>query len=260
MSIFGWKILFGVLAGIGVLSCLLCIVIGVDAKSRTSTVKRSFNFLKPITLLGIPSIAIVVMATCLNYGGTSVMTYRFTNLAKLTYKLESWQFGLAMAPYGLSTILGNLVGGKLADIAKRRNSAFLLILTLIGLVGFPSGLIAFGFVAEGSLVWSIIFMFVVGFFVCFTYPPTLCYAMEKQPKGGSSVVATFQVSYFPAVSALWSCPYALPLDNVNICSGSYTDRALWNLSSISDFRMHDSHSITALAGTLGVRILFTQEN
>ena len=190
------------LSGISAIFAILCFVLLPETLHGASTTKRSFNFLKPIKLFTVPSVGILLAASCLNYGGSGLMLFQFSLACKEIHKVSSWQLGLLLAPYGFGTILGNLCGGKLADfLKKRQGEKGLLILVLLGLTCYPLGLIVFGYLLETShFPFAVGCTFVVGFSICFCYAPALCFAIARNPNNASAVVAAFQLSYCPGVS------------------------------------------------------------
>lgn len=195
----GWRYLFMGLSGLGIIAALATFFLLPETLDGSS-LKRSFNPIKPLKLLLVPSIGLTILSTSLNYGGSSLMLSQFSIEAKQIHHLRTWEVGLCLAPYGLGTIFGNLVSGKLSDTLRVKFGAKgYLFIVISGILGYTATVFIFGQFVETNFVVAVICTFFVGFFITLTYPAALVFAIEQQPQNPSAVAAAFQISYLPSV-------------------------------------------------------------
>lgn len=107
----GWRTTFWMVAGLGTLS-LLGVAKGLPREIR---VDRPGNLREQISVLGSGRLLMAFAMNLFGYGGTFVA---FTYLAPLLEQVSGFsasRVGQILFLYGLSVIVGNMVGGRLAN-------------------------------------------------------------------------------------------------------------------------------------------------
>ncbi|MEU9706110.1 MFS transporter [Streptomyces sp. NPDC047981] len=144
---FGWRTTFSTIAVLGVAAALLVWVTVPTAKGATDNagVARELKVFKKWDVLG------TVLATALCSGGMfTLITYMVPLLTDVSGFADSWVPGLLIA-YGVGSIVGNMIGGRLADRA--------LMASIIGLSTLLTVTLALYWLVSPVMALSGLFVF-----------------------------------------------------------------------------------------------------
>lgn len=155
-NIIGWRIIFAVIAAIGLVSFLALMMAmpeeDADLRKKLETLKSLKTILKP-QLLASASITVMAYA-----GAFSFYTYISPVLSKIT-GLTSETSSAILLIYGVMAAVGNTVGGKLTD---RKGNDYAVMIILISLAIVLSGIGLFQ-----SFAWAM--MIFIGLLGAITY-------------------------------------------------------------------------------------------
>ncbi|MBD9499626.1 MFS transporter [Pseudomonas sp. PDM17] len=200
-QLYGWRAAFWVVTGIGVLAlAILAIYLPrQSAPPAAGKLRDDFRVLKrPAVLLGL-------LTTVLGFGGVfTVFSYVSPLLTRLAGFSES-----AVSPvllvFGGGLVLGNLLGGKLAD--RKLVPALLGSLVALAVV---MGLMSF---ALENRVAVVIFIALLGAAGFATVPPLQMWVLEKAHGAGQSVAASFNIAAFNLGNALGAWLGGMTIDH-----------------------------------------------
>ncbi|MCU9949917.1 MFS transporter [Pseudomonas sp. PDM13] len=186
----GWRAAFWAVTAVGLVA-LVIIALFVPRdheKPAPSSLREDFR------VLGRPAVLLGLLTTVLGFGGVFTV---FSYIAPLLTRVSG--FGeAAVSPvllvFGAGLVLGNLLGGRLAD--RRLLPALLGSLVALALV---LGLM--GFVLENQAA-VIAFTFLLGAAGFATVPPLQIWVLEKAEGAGQSVAASFNIAAFNLGNAL----------------------------------------------------------
>merc|ERR1711934_604883 len=115
-------------------------------------------------------------------GGIYVMMIALPILLPRYYDASPLEVGLAMMPMGIMSVIGALIGGKVADrCSVRFGRGARLIPLVIGQSMAGLGVMVFGYAVDKGVYYPIIIIAVVGFFRAFQQPAMLTFAIEQMP-------------------------------------------------------------------------------
>lgn len=186
----GWRAAFWAVTVVGVVA-LVIIALFVPRdheKPAPSSLREDFR------VLGRPAVLLGLLTTVLGFGGVFTV---FSYIAPLLTRVSG--FGeAAVSPvllvFGAGLVLGNLLGGRLAD--RRLLPALLGSMAALAVV---LGLM--GFVLENQIA-VIAFTFLLGAAGFATVPPLQIWVLEKAEGAGQSVAASFNIAAFNLGNAL----------------------------------------------------------
>ncbi|MDW3711808.1 MULTISPECIES: MFS transporter [unclassified Pseudomonas] len=186
----GWRAAFWAVTVVGVVALvIIALFVPRDReKPAPSSLREDFR------VLGRPAVLLGLLTTVLGFGGVFTV---FSYIAPLLTRVSG--FGeAAVSPvllvFGAGLVLGNLLGGRLAD--RRLLPALLGSMAALAVV---LGLM--GFVLENQVA-VIVFTFLLGVAGFATVPPLQIWVLEKAEGAGQSVAASFNIAAFNLGNAL----------------------------------------------------------
>ncbi|CAK7893784.1 dityrosine transporter 1 [[Candida] anglica] len=230
-----WRVIFGVLAGLGFLFAVIVLFFLPEtlevtklqlvlAEIRKDKPKKKFvwipyNPFRVVEALKYPNLFL---------GGFIVMSLTFTMYGLLTpiryvvdprFNLTSPIYGaLFYLPPGLGYLVGSILGGKWADIVvkyfiKKRGKRIpedRIYATIIPLgVVYPVCMLVYGWSLEkkvGGMVLPIVFMFISGLAQTFVFPASNTYCVDSMPElGGDAVGSSYFSRYISSAVASATC-------------------------------------------------------
>ncbi|MGW3556394.1 MFS transporter [Streptomyces sp. NPDC000963] len=154
----GWRVTFVLIAGLGVLG-ILGILRFVPADRRPEAVSVSSE----LTALRNPQVVLAMLMTVLGFGGVfAAVTYIapiLTEVASFSASSVPW----VLAVFGCGLVLGNVVGGRLAD-------RWLMPMLRTALTLLSATLLLFSYAASHQVA-AVVLTFLVGVFGFATVPP-----------------------------------------------------------------------------------------
>jgi len=200
-QLYGWRAAFWGVTGIG----LLALAILAIYLPRHSAPPASGNLRDDFRVLKRPAVLLGLLTTVLGFGGVfTVFSYVSPLLTRLAGFSES-----AVSPvllvFGGGLVLGNLLGGKLAD--RRLVPALLGSLVALAVV---MGLMSFALQNQVAVVVFIALLGAAGFA---TVPPLQMWVLEKAHGAGQSVAASFNIAAFNLGNALGAWLGGLTIDH-----------------------------------------------
>jgi MFS transporter, DHA1 family, inner membrane transport protein len=183
-QLFGWRSTFWAVTVVGILA--LVVIWAFVPRDKAVAAQGSFRddlkvFRRPQVLLGL-------LTTVLGYAGVFAV---FTYIAPILTSLAGFSEG-AVSPlmllFGLGLMIGNLAGGKLADL-RLTPALFgsLIALTLVlGLMSF----------AIHDRITAAAFVFLLGVSAFATVPPLQMWVLEKAEGAGQSLASSFNIAAF----------------------------------------------------------------
>lgn len=187
---FGWRATFWAVAGVGVVATLvLTFFVPADkARPEASDWRADFAVMRrrPV-LLGLST-------TVLGYAGVfAVFTYIAPLLTQITGFAESAVSPILLV-FGVGTIVGNLVGGRLAD--KHLVSTVLgSLLTLAVVLGLMT-------LVLHSKVLTVVFVGLVGAAAFAMVSPLQMWVLQKADGAGQSLASSFNIAAFNLGNAI----------------------------------------------------------
>jgi len=187
---FGWRATFWAVAAVGVvaLATIQALV------PRDAVAPEKMDWRADVAALGRRSVLLGLLTTVLGYAGVFAV---FTYIAPLLTRITGLSAG-AVPPillvFGGGLVVGNLLGGKLAD---RRLEA-----TVLGsLVALAVVLGAFGF-ALRQPVLAVAFVGLLGVAAFATVAPLQMWVMSKADGAGATLASSFNIAAFNLGNAL----------------------------------------------------------
>lgn len=200
-QLYGWRAAFWVVSGIGVVAlAILALYLPRDsAPPAAGSLRDDFRVLKrPAVLLGL-------LTTVLGFGGVfTVFSYVSPLLTRLAGFSES-----AVSPvllvFGGGLVLGNLLGGKLADrkLVPALLGSMLALAVVLGLMSF----------ALENRIAVVAFIALLGAAGFATVPPLQMWVLEKAHGAGQSVAASFNIAAFNLGNALGAWLGGMTIDH-----------------------------------------------
>lgn len=185
---FGWRSTFWAVAVFGPLTMIaLTLWLPKEKNKLTISVKQEINIVRQ------PKVILSLMLTILGFSGVfAVFTYIAPLLTSVT-KFQSAAIAPILLIFGLGLIIGNIVGGKLAD--KKLTATLIGSLTLLAIV-----LIALGiFIHQPTAV--VILVGLLGFAGFATVPALQLNILEKT-NSSSALVSALNIGAFNIGNAL----------------------------------------------------------
>ncbi|MFT3996855.1 MAG: MFS transporter [Asticcacaulis sp.] len=186
----GWRATFWAVGGIGVLAMIvLALFVPHGEKPETEDDWRS-----DLRVLGRRPVLLGLLTTVMGFGGVfAVFTYIAPLLRQVTGFSEA-----AVAPillvFGGGLVVGNLLGGKLAD----RN----LIATMIGAMLALFAVLLLFPLALHSKVAAVVFVGLIGITAFATVAPLQMWVLSKAEGSGQSLASSFNIAAFNLGNAL----------------------------------------------------------
>lgn len=121
---FGWRTLFLLVGTIGAATVLaIWVFVPVRPAPQGATIRGELSALRKL------QVWLVLLIGIVGFGGFfAVYTYISPTMTKVTGLAESW-LPLVLALYGIGMVLGNIIGGRLADRSVK--GSIYLVMTLI---------------------------------------------------------------------------------------------------------------------------------
>jgi len=180
---FGWRSTFWAVTLVGVVA--LAVICAFVPRDRTVAQGSFSNDLK---VLRRPQVLLGLLMTVLGYAGVFAV---FTYIAPILTSLSGFT-DAAVSPlmliFGLGLMLGNLMGGRLADLR--------LTPALIGSLMALTVVLAVMTFAIHERVAAASFVFLLGVAAFATVPPLQMWVLEKAEGAGQSLASSFNIAAF----------------------------------------------------------------
>ncbi|ORX90394.1 MFS general substrate transporter [Basidiobolus meristosporus CBS 931.73] len=211
----GWRVIFFMLAGLGLLVLVLIILalpetmpeIRARNYARQNnltppTVTKKVSIIQPLLMLQYPSAVMVILYAC----SILASVYSYTTSVPITFRsqygLDTSQVGLLYLSSGVGNIIGALLGGRLSDYSLRKlrvkyqgtrippEARFNLV--WFGSIFFPVSLLCYGWLVRFNvnIVGPLVTMFLIGFNSTYVFSNTSTYIVDIFPGYGASATAT----------------------------------------------------------------------
>lgn len=145
----GWRVAFAVIASGGLLTMLLVFVFIPPMKPYTGSNARA-----ELSALKLPQVWLTLGVASIGFGGMfAVYSYITPTLTEVTH-LRLEHVPLALVTWGLGMVVGNLVGGWMADRA--------LIPAIFGMLVWNAVFLALFSLTASSTFWAICTLFLIG--------------------------------------------------------------------------------------------------
>jgi MFS transporter, DHA1 family, inner membrane transport protein len=180
---FGWRSTFWAVTLVGVVA--LAVICAFVPRDRTVAQGSFSNDLK---VLRRPQVLLGLLMTVLGYAGVFAV---FTYIAPILTSLSGFT-DAAVSPlmliFGLGLMLGNLMGGRLADLR--------LTPALIGSLMALTVVLAVMTFAIHERIAAASFVFLLGVAAFATVPPLQMWVLEKAEGAGQSLASSFNIAAF----------------------------------------------------------------
>ncbi|MFT4045079.1 MAG: MFS transporter [Solimonas sp.] len=181
---YGWRMTFWAVAAIGVVAlAVIALLVPRDA----APVERS-DWRADLRTLARAPVLLGLLTTVLGFGG---MLAVFTYIAPILTQISGFS-DAAVSPillvFGGGLVVGNIVGGKLAD---RR-----LYATVLGTMLTLAVVLALMSFAIHDRVFAVIFVGLLGFSAFATVPPLQMWVLNKAQGAGQSLASSFNIGAF----------------------------------------------------------------
>ena len=187
---FGWRATFWAVAAVGlvVLATIQALV------PRDATAPEKMDWRADLAAMGRRSVLLGLLTTVLGYGGVfAVFTYIAPLLTRIT-GLSAGAVPPVLLVFGGGLVVGNILGGKLAD---RRLEA-----TVLGsLVALAAVLGALG-VALHQPALAVVFVGLLGVAAFATVAPLQMWVLSKADGAGATLASSFNIAAFNLSNAL----------------------------------------------------------
>ncbi|MBM0107335.1 MFS transporter [Steroidobacter sp. S1-65] len=189
-QIAGWRATFWAVVGIGVFAlAVIALLVPRDAGKV-----EEGDWRRDVRALARGPVALALLTTVFGFGGMFVVfTYIAPLLTQLTHFSER-AVSLVLFVFGGGLVVGNIVGGKLAD----RHLEATLIGSLLALAAVL-GLMTF---AVHHPVAMVIFIALLGVASFATVPPLQMWVLERSSGAGQSLASSFNIGAFNLGNAL----------------------------------------------------------
>ena len=187
---YGWRSTFWAVAAVG----LVALVVIQALLPRAAVAPETMDWRADLKAMARPAVLLGLLTTVLGYGGVFAV---FTYIAPLLTQIAGLPKG-AVPPvllvFGGGLVVGNLVGGKLAD---RRLGATVLG-TLLALAA-TLGLMTF---ALHNQALAVVFVGLLGITAFATVAPLQMWVMSKADGAGATLASSFNIAAFNLGNAL----------------------------------------------------------
>jgi len=187
---YGWRSTFWAVAAVG----LVALVVIQALLPRAAVAPETMDWRADLKAMARPAVLLGLLTTVLGYGGVFAV---FTYIAPLLTQIAGLPKG-AVPPvllvFGGGLVVGNLVGGKLAD---RRLGATVLG-TLLALAA-TLGLMTF---ALHSQTLAVVFVGLLGIAAFATVAPLQMWVMSRADGAGATLASSFNIAAFNLGNAL----------------------------------------------------------
>lgn len=187
---YGWRSTFWAVTAIGILA-LLVLALWVP---RSAGTPETGDWRADLRALARPPVLLGLLTTVLGFGGMFVV---FTYIAPLLTQVTGYS-DKAVSPillvFGGGLVLGNLLGGKLADrwlVPTLLGSLLALTVTLL--------LMRFSLHSQTGVV---VFIGLLGVAAFATVPPLQMWVLEKAQGAGQSLASSFNIGAFNLGNAI----------------------------------------------------------
>nr|WP_295863828.1 MFS transporter [uncultured Chitinophaga sp.] len=198
---FHWRWYFAVVSGIGLLALLFLWLWlpAMDGKEDTARFSEELHFLKS------KQSWYVLLITAIGFGGLFTWFSYITPLMTEVSGIQQGNMAYVMVLAGGGMVVGNLVGGYLADrIGAAQTSALLLFLMMLALGGV--------FFFSSMKIPSLILTFLCGGLSMSVAAPVNIMMMRAAP-GGEMMAAAFMQAAFNIANALGAYLGGIPLEH-----------------------------------------------
>lgn len=186
----GWRATFWAVVGIGAFAlAVIAALVPRDAGQIEEGDWRS-----DLRALARGPVVLALLTTVFGFGGMFVVfTYIAPLLTQLTHVSEQ-AVSLVMLVFGGGLVVGNIVGGKLADryLEATLIGSLLMLAAVLGLMTFA--------VRDG--IAMVIFVALLGAASFATVPPLQMWVLEKSNGAGQSLASSFNIGAFNLGNAL----------------------------------------------------------
>jgi DHA1 family inner membrane transport protein len=187
---YGWRATFWAIVVIGVIA--LSVI--VRFVPREAAPADAGDWRQDMRVLMRGPVLLGLLTTVLGYAGVLAV---FTYIAPLITEVTGYT-SAAVSPvmlvFGGGLIVGNLVGGRLADRHLRG--------TLIGTLVALAVTLALMTLAVHDKVWAVVFVALLGAVAFSTVPPLQMWVLEKAHGAGQSIASSFNIAAFNLGNAL----------------------------------------------------------
>ncbi len=188
---YGWRATFWAVTGVGI-AALAVIALFVPGDRQESPEGGSFR--EELKVLARRPVLLGLLTTVLGYAGVfAVFTYIAPILTQITGFSEEAVSPILLV-FGGGLVLGNLLGGKLAD---RR-----LMATLLGSLGLLAVVLAAMTLGIHNKVTAVAFVGLLGAAAFATVPPLQMWVLEKADGAGQSLASSLNIAAFNLGNAL----------------------------------------------------------
>jgi len=187
---FGWRATFWAVVAIGVIAiAVIALLVPSDRGEREAISMR-----EEAKVLGRPQVLLGLLATVIGYAGVfAVFTYIQPILTRVTGFAESAVSPILLV-FGVGMIVGNLVGGRLAD---RR-----LVPTLLGTLAVLALVLGMMTFALHSKPAAVLFTGLLGAAAFATVAPLQLRVLQKAEGAGQSLASSFNIAAFNLGNAI----------------------------------------------------------
>jgi len=186
----GWRATFWAVVGIGIFAlAVIALLVPKDAGQIEDGDWRS-----DVRALARGPVVLALLTTVFGFGGMFVVfTYIAPMLTQLTHVSER-AVSLVLLVFGGGLVVGNIVGGKLADryLETTLIGSLLILAAVLGLMTF----------AVHNSVLMVIFVALLGAASFATVPPLQMWVLEKSNGAGQSLASSFNIGAFNLGNAL----------------------------------------------------------
>ena len=187
---YGWRSTFWAVAAVG----LVALVVIQALLPRAAVAPETMDWRADLKAMARPAVLLGLLTTVLGYGGVfAVFTYIAPLLTQIT-GLSKGAVPPVLLVFGGGLVIGNLVGGKLAD---RRLEATVLG-TLLALAA-TLGLMTF---ALHSQTLAVVFVGLLGIAAFATVAPLQMWVMSRADGAGATLASSFNIAAFNLGNAL----------------------------------------------------------
>ncbi|WP_372656593.1 MFS transporter [Hydrogenophaga sp.] len=181
---FGWRATFWAVAGVGVVAL---VVIGLFVP-RSETKPEAGDWRADLAAMARRPVLLGLLTTVLGYAGVFAV---FTYIAPLLTQVAGFDEA-AVSPiflvFGVGLVVGNLLGGRLADryLVPTVLGSLIVLACVLGLMTF----------ALHSQVLVVIFVGLLGASAFATVAPLQMWVLEKAQGAGQSLASSFNIAAF----------------------------------------------------------------
>jgi len=187
---FGWRATFWAVAAVG----LVALATIQALVPRDAAAPEKMDWRADVAAMGRRSVLLGLLTTVLGYGGVfAVFTYIAPLLTRIT-GLSAGAVPPALLVFGGGLVVGNLLGGKLAD--RRLEATVLGSLVALALV-----LGTFGFALHQPAL-AVVFVGLLGVSAFATVAPLQMWVLSKAEGAGATLASSFNIAAFNLGNAL----------------------------------------------------------